>query len=581
MRVHEPPGLRFDPIATEVIKHELAAISEEMAIAVSRTARSVMVKSGDFAASVSDDEGRLIGQGYAAPIQLAHFDAVVASLRGRFGTSFQPGDVFVTNDPYAGVGHLPDVFVIIPVFLDDRLIGFTHAYSHHTDIGGRFPGGMSSWARSSFEEGIRIPPVRLYTAGVRNDALVETIVANVRDVVTWIGDLEAKVAGCRRGGEQLIRLVESRGFEAYRSCCDYLCMRSAETMRATIDALPDGIYRAADDFEDDGLGTPDARLRIALVLEIEGDAIRADFSGSAGQVDSAINLPFTMTKSAVYTALKVLVEPDTLMNAGFISAVDVVAPRGSIVNPVHPAPVSGRAPLAFFVLDLVLRALAQAAPQRVPVPGEGGDLMHYASENGQRVALDTFFGGWGARTNCDGIDGVAPLAFGAYGTSSVEILERETGVIVDTFEFVADTEGAGEHRGSLAVRRSWRFPDRGDAMVRRGRLKPSEGLGGGQAGANAGTQVCIGGEESALPRQTHVHVAVSRGDRITHQVAGTGGFGDPRHRSPNLVLGDVLDGKVTVARAKSVYGVVVDVANRCVDSEATTALRTVANPNGD
>ena len=184
--------MAFDPILVEVVKNELAAITEEMAIAVWKTGRSAMVKTGDFATAICDGQGRLIGQGYAAPFQLAFFIAVMPHILKKYGEDFAPGDVIVVNDPYAGVTHMPDVMIIAPTFWQGQRVAFTLAYSHHTDIGGRFPGGFSSQCTETFEEGLRLPPIKLYKGGERNDALLETILANVRVSDEWLGRCRGK-----------------------------------------------------------------------------------------------------------------------------------------------------------------------------------------------------------------------------------------------------------------------------------------------------------------------------------------------------------------------------------------------------
>ena len=183
----------FDPILVEVVKNEIAAITEEMAIAVWKTGRSAMMKTGDFATAMCDGQGRLIGQGYAAPFQLAFFIEMMPYILKKFGGSLRPGDVIVTNDPYAGITHMPDVAIIAPAFWKDQLVAFSLAYSHHTDIGGRFPGGFSSQCTETYEEGLRLPMLKLYDAGVRNEALLDTILANVRVSDEWLGDVEAKI----------------------------------------------------------------------------------------------------------------------------------------------------------------------------------------------------------------------------------------------------------------------------------------------------------------------------------------------------------------------------------------------------
>ncbi len=284
-----------------------------------------------------------------------------------------------------------------------------------------------------------------------------------------------------------------------------------------------------------------------------------------------------MTKAAVYGAVKSIVGPEVLTNVGFIRPIRVVAPPGTLVHPRFPAAVGGRAPLFFRIFDLLFRALAQALPDQVPVPGEGGDVLHFTGqgEDGRSFAvMDIFFGGWGGRPTKDGIDGVAPMAFGSYGTIAAELLEREYPLVVDGFGYVPDTAGAGKHRGSLSVYKQWRFLRPGRVMVRTNRLsRPSEGLAGGQAGALSTNILNPGGEGRELPRKAHLHLEVRPGDRIYHRVCGSGGHGDPWERDPEKVLEDVLDEKLTVEQAREQYGVVIHPERLTLEWEETLRLR--------
>lgn len=566
----------FDPILVEVIKHELAAIAEEMAIAVSKTARSAMVKIGDFAATLCDAQGRLIGPGYAAPFQLGIFIEVMSSVLAKWHGTFQPGDVLVVNDPYAGMGHLPDVAVIAPVFWREQLVAFTLAYSHHTDIGGRFAGGFSSQCTESFEEGLRLPVVKLCSAGHRNEALLETILANVRTPEEWLGDVEAKIAGCWRGEQEMRTLLDKYGQETLAASCAYLIDYAEQATRAAIRAIPDGRYVQEDFFEDDGFGN-EVALKLKVALQVSEDTLTADFSGTDAQARGAINLPLSMTKAMVYGALKLIVDPDVLLNVGFIRPLHVIAPLGSLLNPRFPAAVGGRASLAFRVSDLVFRALAKALPERVPVVGEGGDVLHFTGQRADGrpfAAMDGFFGGWGGRPTKDGIDGVTPMTFGSYGTTPVEMLEREYPIVVEGFGYVPDTGGAGKYRGSLSIYRQWRFLQPGTIMVRTNRLsRASDGLAGGQPGALSRNILNPATENRDLPRQTHMHLEVQPGDRLYHAISGSGGHGDPWQRAPATVLNDVKDEKVTITGAREQYGVVIDAQHMSIDWEQTTTLR--------
>ena len=567
----------FDPILVEVIKNELAAITEEMAIAVWKTGRSAMVKTGDFATALCDGQGRLIGQGYAAPFQLAFFIEMMPYILNKCGHSFKPGDVIVVNDPYAGITHMPDVAIIAPAFWQGKLVAFTLSYSHHTDIGGRFPGGFSSQCTETFEEGLRLPIVKLYDGGARNDALLETILANVRVSDEWLGDVEAKIAGCWRGEQELKTLLDKYGVETYQASCDYLIDYAERATRAAIRAIPPGAYVYNDTFEDDGFGTDGAALPLQLTLKIAGDTLTADFTGTSPQARGAINLPLSMTKATVYGAVKSVVSPDVLTNVGFVRPINVVAPLGTLVNPRFPAAVGGRAPLFFRVFDMLFRALAQALPEKVPVPGEGGDVLHFTGQkaDGSHFAvMDIFFGGWGGRPMRDGIDGVAPMAFGSYGTIPAELLEREFPLVVDGFGYVPDTAGAGKYRGSLSIYKQWRFLQPGKVMVRTNRLlRASDGMNGGAPGSLSTNILNPEEDNLQLPRKAHMHLDVRPGDRIYHVVSGSGGHGHPWEREPEKVLADVKDDKLTLAAAREQYGVVIDPQGFTIDREKTTALR--------
>jgi N-methylhydantoinase B len=567
---------KFDPILVQVIKNELASVNEEMAIAVYRTGRSAMVKVGDFATAVCDAKGRVIGEG-AAPFQIGIFMVVLETVLRKFEGSFRPGDVILVNDPFSGMGHMPDVGIIAPAFWGDHLIGFTLAYSHHTDIGGRFPGGFSSQCTEAFEEGFRIPPVKLDDAGQRNDALLQMIEANVRAPEEWIGDVEAKIAGCRRGEQELRAVVEKYGVEVFNSSCDYFVDYAERATRAAICAIAPGEYVYADTFEDDGLGGADVSMPLRIALRVDGDSLVVDFSGTAPQARSAINMPFGMTRGTVYGAVKSIVSPEVLTNVGFTQPITIIAPEGTLVNPRHPAAVGGRAPLFFRIFDMMFRVLAQALPDKVGISGEGGDVLHFSGSkpDGSHFSfMDLFFGGWGGRPAKDGIDGVAPMSFGSYGSVPAEVLEREYPVVVDGFGYVPDTEGAGKHRGSVGIYKQWRFLEPGKVMVRTNRLvRPSDGLNGGHSGELSTNIFISQGVETILPRQSHIHLDVAPGDRIYHRISGSGGFGEPAQREATLVLADVQAGKISIEHAHDCYRVAIDSEKMIVDELSTQILR--------
>ncbi len=302
-----------------------------------------------------------------------------------------------------------------------------------------------------------------------------------------------------------------------------------------------------------------------------------DFEGTSPQAPGAVNLPISMTRASVYAVIKSIVGPEVLTNVGFARPIEVRAPAGCLVNPQFPAAVGGRAPLFFRVMDMLYRALAKAQPQRTPIPGEGGDVLHFTGEreDGSAFALlDLFFGGWGGRPGDDGIDGVAPMAFGSYGSVSAEIIEREFPIVLDGFGYIPDTGGAGRYRGSVSIYRQWRFLTGGHAMVRTNRLsRPSAGMHGGGPGALSRNVLTRAGRAHVLANRAHIHLDIEPGDVVHHVIAGSGGHGDPMRREPARVARDVRDEKVGIDAARNQYGVVLDPETLAVDVPGTQASR--------
>jgi N-methylhydantoinase B len=553
----------LDSVLIEVINNELGAVTEEMAVIMWKTGRSPILKSGDLATAICDSKGRIIGQGFAAPFQLAALGDLMEHVFNRFESDFSEGDVIITNDPYAGMTHMPDLGVVVPVIDGGKVVAFCLAYSHHSDVGGRFEGSSSSQCRSTYEEGLRIPLLKLMHKNERNEVILEMVSANVRFPEEWTGDLEAKVAGCQRGAEQVKQIVRKHGAERFAAACELAIDHAERGMRTAIRRAPDGMYRAEQHLADNGVDS-ESGIRLCLALEIKGEEIFIDFEGSSPQVAGALNTPFTLAKAAVYGGVQAIIGHDLSTNHGLFRPIHIKAPLGSVVNPLFPAAVAGRAPIFFRLFELVNDALAQALPDQVPVTGEGGDLLHFTGKGAggedQFGFLDIFFGGWGARTGKDGIDGVAPVQMGSNGCVSTELLEAQYPVLFDGFGFVSDSEGAGQYRGATAVFRSWRFLTPGRVMVRSVRLGPSAGLQNGQPGRASQTIFRRAGVTKELAAQTHVHFDVQPGDQIYHCTAGAGGWGNPHLRDPVSVQKDWTLGLVSSERARTAYGVALTAA---------------------
>lgn len=564
----------FDPVLVEVIKNEIAAVTEEMTLTVYRTGRSGMCKVGDFATAVCDSHGRIVGEG-GSPYQMCVFIDTMSSIFAAYARQLCPGDIIIANDPYAGISHMPDITLIAPVFWRERLIAFAISYSHHTDVGGRFAGGISSVCGESFEEGVRIPPLKLYDRGSRNEAMLEAIVANVRTPEEWIGDVEAKVASCRRGAEQLNKLVDKYGLHQFEATCDYLVDYSEHATRTAISHIPDGEYteHSLFDEETEVTGGP---VPLKVILRILGDSAVIDLSSAPPQVRASINSPLVTTKAMSRAAMKAIVRPDAIANIGFARPIEVVVPPGTLLNPHYPAAVGGRASLAMHVSNMVFRALAKAVPGQLGSVGEGADMLHFICHEDSRYQsfMDVFFGGWGGRPDRDGVDGASPMAMGgAYGAMPAEVLEREYPVVVEGFGYVPDTEGPGKYRGALSVYRQWRFRKPAQILIRTIQVRGSEGLAGGRPGGDSMNLLQKNGTQTELPPQAHVHLKVEAGDRIYHQVHGSGGYGNSLERDPRLVLNDCREGKISLHGARERYGVVIDPETFVLDALATQALR--------
>jgi len=577
---------QFDPILIEVLKNELTAVAEEMGITMKRTARSLGAKEGaDFSTALVDAQGRLIAQGLTIGVHLGYIIGVMPWVLRKFGGNLQPGDVIVSNDPYGGVSHFPDIVLVMPIFWRDRLVGFSAIVEHHTDIGGRFPGGMGIACAEVYEEGVRIPGVKLFSQGKVNQELLDLIAANVRAPDDVLGDLEAQAAACRRGARGVQDLLDKYGLEKFEACNTQLRQYSERAIRACIAAIPDGEYVCEDLFEDDGLGGPfDSAqdrpgVKLKLTVKVKGDSVIVDFAGTGPQVRSAINVPLNLTRACVYVAFRSILDTDAPANSGLVAPIQVVAPEGCVVNPQFPAAVGARGMMMWRVIDMVFAALAQAIPHKVYAAGEGGiNLLVYTpqvQEGVPAMLLDMYSSGWGARPNKDGVEGVTPMAAGGATRSlPAEMIERECPVLIEGFGFVPDTGGAGRFRGALSVYRQWRFLTDGRVMLRTCRVKSVPyGLAGGKDGTPFQAVLSANGTRTELPRQMLVDTPVRKGEVLLHIQPGAGGYGDPFARDPDKVLEDVLDGKISPAYAEQHYGVVIDVAAGQVDGERTVALR--------
>jgi N-methylhydantoinase B len=566
----------MDPITREVVRNALAAIVDEMAVTIVRTSYSGIVRDVmDFSTALCNPNGEMVAQGLTLPLHLGAFPAAMRSVLAKFGDDLRPGDVYILNDPYAGGMHLPDVFMFKPAYLGDTLLGFPCVIAHQADIGGRVPGGNSCDSTEIYQEGLRIPPSRLYGAGVENETLFDVIAENVRLPEIVRGDLNAQLAALHVGERELVRLTERYSAGALAAYEADLLALSEAMARQEIATWPDGCYRFTDYVDDDGV-VADRPVRIDVVLTIAGDSLTVDLGGSSPQVDGAINSTLSSTTSAALLAIRSLMHPRLPNNAGFFRPITVHAPAGLVVNPRPPAACAARALTCYRIVDAVMGALAQAIPDRVFAAGEGGvsAVMIGGRDAGGNayVLLDTVGCCWGARPNKDGVDGITCIAVNISNTP-VEVVERDYPVRVERYGFVADTGGPGKFRGGLAIEREYRFTG-GQAVLQirsDRRSHPPYGLAGGRPGAPSTSFLATNGRRSLLPSK--VTAAIGHDTTIRHQHAGGGGWGDPLTRDPVSVSEDVIDEKVSRHAALEEYAVVLDTEGR-VDVARTAEMRT-------
>ena len=501
----------------------------------------------------------------------------MAYVLAEFGDSARPGDVYVTNDPYgAGGQHLPDIYVVKPIFVDGALEGWAATMAHHADIGGIAPGSIAVHATEIFQEGLRIPLLKLVDEGRENETLLKILAKNTRQPTAVLGDVRAQLAACRAGERGLAELIARYGVPTVRAASDELQALGERLMRAGIAALPDGEASFLDHI--DGFGEDPEPIAIAATVRIAGDTMEIDFAGTSPQVDASLNCPVGMIAAACYCVVRGVVGVDMPNCEGTMRPISVLAPDGTVVNPVLPAACGARGVIGYRVYDAVMGALGRLVPDRVIAACEGGPtLIAFGGTHGGEpfVTTEVIVGAWGAGADRDGLEGVSnPLA--NLSNQPVELIEADLPLEVTRYGLVPDSGGAGRQRGGLAFERAFRvLADRAVLTIRSDRrLHRPYGVDGGEPGGASDNILVTADGERRLPGMPMEASVLRAGDTYRHVSAGGGGNGDPLERDPGAVLEDVLDGKVSAGAARSSYGVVVTGEPAAVDAAATTDLRT-------
>ncbi len=564
----------FDPITLEILWRRLISIVDEADGSVARTAFSSLLRDAhDYTCMFTDRFGRELAQGsFATPGQSGAMALGIKNLVNKYPLDYyNPGDAFITNDPWALAGHLNDVCVMSPIFYKDRLVAFTACVFHHSDIGGR----VASDNHDVFEEGLFIPLVKLYDKGMLNDSVLELIRWNVRTPDEVIGDIRSQIAANHVCGEKICQMLKESDLEDLDDLADQIIGLTEKSMREEIEKIPDGVYRTRGVIEQ-MKGNSD--IIIDARVEIKGSDIIVDLDGSSGQVNWGGNVVYNFTYAYVFMAIKSMFAPDIPNNEGCAKPIALTAPEGTVINCKFPAAVAARMGVGHFLTEVIYRALSEVLPDKV-----------IAASGGTPAAMNVFYGkrkdakpwhsviirgggmGAGARN-----DGNYVYIFPANGANTpVEIFESDTPLIVEKREILPDSGGTGKMKGGLGKREVFKVPNDDyspippvNLGIQAGRYTyPAEGLFGGKPGARA--QFLVNGVQG----NSYGLTQLKPGDVVTIDAPGGGGYGNSIERDPEMVLNDVLEGYVSLESARADYGVAIDPKTLEIDHEETKKLR--------
>ncbi len=540
-----------DAIETEIIRGALVAAAEEMSVTIWRTSRSSVVREIlDYSTCVFDADGFSVAQAARMPV---HLNSMASCLRTLIESyvpleAWEEGDVILTNDPYSGGQHLPDVQTFTPVFHNGVRVGIAGILVHHLDVGGGAPGSYDANATEVFQEGICFPPVKIARRGEVNEDLVKVFLRNSREPENVGGDFASQLAALKVGARSIQRIAERYGAERLHDACNTIQRQSEELMRAAIAAVPDGRYTFADFVDDDGLGSDP--IRIHATLDVQGDEALVDLSGSDEQVPGPVNCTLNMSSSAVVCGVLMAIGQDIPANAGCYRPIKIEAPLGSVVNAARPAAVANRMAVGHRVVNAVMGSFAQALPDKVPASYYGVSyayaLQAFAEDGSRPVYFDLECGGWGAHPDADGANAFS-CGFHNVSNSPIEMIEQDYPLTFQTYGLVPDSGGAGRTRGGLGLVREFRLDaPTGRFVANLDRFEiPPYGLAGGDAGrAGRLTLRRADGDEVMLSSKVR-GVEMNRGDSIRLETAGGGGYGDPADRSEDAVIADLAGGYVT------------------------------------
>lgn len=565
---------KADPVTMQVIRYGLDAIADDMGYNLMRMGRTTIVKEiMDINCAVLDASGGILAQAHLCPLMMFSLPTTAANMLNHV-ESFEEGDIIICNDPYLGGQHLLDMQFFSPVLFDGKLIAFVANIAHQLDMGGAVPGGVAGGLTEIYQEGLRIPFVKLYRGGEEDPQIFNIISRNIRIPEKTLEDFRAQAATTVGGVRRVKELVAKYGLDTFRECTEMLLDYGEDMVRRACMAMPDGDYTGVDYVDDDGFS--DEPFKVQVNVHIRGDEMNVDFKGTSPQAQGNINCPWSCTQGGVFYTIVGIVDPYMVVNSGTFRPIHVESEEGLITNPRPPAGVTARSQVMTKITEAMLKAMSQVVPNRV-VSGSHGQACTCTftgihPETGKRFTyIEIQGGGAGARPDKDGPDG-QDLHLGRFLNTPVEAAEIENPVMIERYGFIPDSAGGGKYRGGLSLRRDTRFfTDVTWARYSDRQKFAPQGLFGGKEGTK-GELILNPGTPGEQKQKSKGVTQLKAGDVLSIRLPGSGGYGDPRERDPELVRWDVLNGKVSLKSAREDYLIVFN-QDLTINEEETEALR--------
>ncbi len=552
----------IDPVTTEIIRNFFISCAEDMNATMIRSAYTPIIYEGkDCSVALLDENGDVLGQSSGLPLFLGNLEICVKLTMEIFGKRvFEPGDVFYMNDPYMQGTHLNDATIFAPIFLDDRLVGFSATRAHWLDVGAKDPGGPMD-SVNIYQEGFRFGPTKICARYQMREDIVDILRRNGRFGYSLVGDMNAQIAACRTGEERFCAIIERFGLETIWAARDEIFRQSAQLDREAIEAIPDGTYAAEGSLDNDGIGEEPVVVKVRV--DVAGDKMTIDLAGSSAATTGPVNCGIAQTISAARVAYKLLINPDRPVDGGTFPTLTVTAPKSSMFYAQEPVACQWYFTPLGLLIDLIVKALSPALPDQAAGAHYGDSMVIYLAGVDPRkgnipfLSVEANPGGWGAFQSGDGQDGLINNVNGGFKDMPVEVFESKYPVQIARYGFRPDSGGPGQFRGGCGLYREYRLEADCSLYLWFERSKtPAWGLFGGHDAV--GPMVIVEGKSSGkmLSLLKANNIPLKAGDIVTINTGGGGGFGDPLKRDVELVRRDVIDGYVTREGGEREYGVV-------------------------